>query len=181
LIVGTNLGYQSIASGVIFNLSYPILYAAEEIIQETTSGEIYEAYPGINFSANSTNNFSGSINSIVYLKGTVNGNLFTIEDITTQTSSTLDHKFYIPLGILSESTTRGYFTSSKDLYAFVGDSSTGKFRQATPSEIVATHRIYYRSKTNIDNSNNTKPAIPTRWITKTENIYNTDVATGDNG
>lgn len=110
---------------------------------------------------------SGTANSVIYLKGKVSGNIFTIDSTTVFTCkipTSADGCFYIPLGIMY-SATAGYFQSSKDLYAYID----GKFRQVTPTEIVATHRIYYRT-TAINNS----LAAPSTWVDEaTANVYNT--------
>jgi hypothetical protein len=91
-------------------------------------------------------------NRIVYLVGTVNGNIFTTygsnssQYLTINPPTTGDGRFYIPIGRLgNQSNGKNYFNYQVGvpitLYAYVD----GKFRQVTPTEIVATHRIYYRT------------------------------------
>lgn len=177
IICGTASGYRNIGAGVSFNFDYPLLYAGTSIGKGATTGTLNNNFlqiNSINISSNGTIT-NATTNSVVYLKGTINGNVFTIASspfLTCTSPSSSDGYFYIPLGIMY-STTSAYFNSSRDLYAYID----GKFRQVTPTEIVATQRIYYRSN-NSSKPNNT--GLPTTWVTTSTDIYNT-TATAANG
>ena len=170
LACGTNVGYKPVAANTVFDLSYPILWAGGSWKANTQYLNAYESLPSVNPNITlATTNIPGlAKNTTLYLKGTVNGNLFTIAAanfLTCTIPATEDGCVYIPLGVIAnDSTTKLFFTSSKDLYAFLD----GKFRQVTPTEIVATHRIYYRT-----GAANSDLVAPTTWIEEaTGNVYN---------
>lgn len=166
LIMGDASGYQNVTAGDTFDISYPLLlaYAAAIAVTKTSAGT-YETYPAADFSYNGTIE-AGAANKMLYLKGTISGNTFTVAAspfMTTVVPDEADGYLYIPLGIMS-SVKLANFVSSKDLYAYLD----GEFRQVTPTEIVSTHRIYYRTATA-----NSSLAAPTTWIEEaTGNVYN---------
>ena len=165
VICGTSAGYKNIAAGTTFDIAYPLLYSPNAIAINNTRIDAYSLIPSVNFSNNGTIQ-SGVTYAQLYLKGTIVGNTFEIAAspfMTTVVPTTEDGYFYIPMGIMS-STTSGYFESSTAIYAFLD----GKFRQVTPTEIVASHRIYYRTGT-VNNS----LAAPTTWVAEaTGDVYN---------
>ena len=123
LIAGEADGYKMLAASLAFDLAYPILYASAAISANATAKSAYEALPDVNFSTTGTIQ-SGAANKILWLKGTVTGNTFTIAEgnwLTTVVPTEDDGMYYIPLGVMS-STTTGYFASSDRLYAFVDDA-----------------------------------------------------------
>ena len=123
LIAGKADGYKMLAASLAFDLAYPILYASAAISANATAKSSYEALPDVNFSTTGTIQ-SGAANKILWLKGTVEGNTFTIAEgnwLTTVVPVEDDGMYYIPLGVMS-STTTGYFASSDRLYAFVDDA-----------------------------------------------------------
>ena len=123
LIAGTEAGYKNFAASLAFDLAYPILYASAAISANATAKTTYEAYPEVVFSTTGAIQ-SGAANKILWLKGTVTGNTFTIAEgnwLTTVVPTEDDGMYYIPLGVMS-STTTGYFASSDRLYAFVDDA-----------------------------------------------------------
>lgn len=139
LICGDSSGYKNIVAEATFDLSYPILYAYSAIAINKTGTATYEAYPNVKFSTTGAIE-NGVANAMLYLKGTITGNMFTVAStnfLTTVVPIEEDGYFYIPLGVLVSST-NGYFATSKDLYAFID----GRFRQVTPTEVVSTQLIY---------------------------------------
>lgn len=145
IICGTDSGYKNISVNTSFDLSYPLLYATSGINANKTGDNNYLQINGINASSNGTIT-SGAANKMLYLKGTVNGNEFTIAPspfMTTVTPTAVDNYVYIPLGIMY-STTNIYFISSDKLYAF----KDGSFRELSRGEAslaakTATNYIYY--------------------------------------
>ena len=145
IICGTNSGYKNISVNTSFDLSYPLLYAASNINVNATGDDNYLQINGVNASSNGTIT-SGAANKMLYLKGTVNGNQFTIAPspfMTTVTPTAVDNYVYIPLGIMY-SATNIYFISSDKLYAF----KDGSFRELSRGEAslaakTATNYIYY--------------------------------------
>ena len=145
IICGTNSGYKNISVNTSFNLSYPLLYAASGINVNATGDNNYLQINEVNASSNGTIT-SGAANKMLYLKGTVNGNEFTIAPspfMTTVTPTAVDNYVYIPLGIMYSATSI-YFISSDKLYAF----KDGSFRELSRGEAslaakTATNYIYY--------------------------------------
>ena len=145
IICGTNSGYKNISVNTSFDLSYPLLYAASGINASKTGDNNYLQINGVNASSNGTIT-SGGANKMLYLKGTVNDNEFTIAPspfLTTVTPTAVDNYVYIPLGIMYSATSI-YFISSDKLYAF----KDGSFRELSRGEAslaakTATNYIYY--------------------------------------
>lgn len=120
IICGTATGYKNIGAGINFDLSYPILYASSAIAATKTGDNNYLQINEINASNNGTIQ-SGATKKVLYLKGTVSGNIFTISAspfMTTATPTSADGFYYIPLGMMY-STTNIYFISSNRLYAYL--------------------------------------------------------------
>ena len=143
LIAGTADGYKMLAASLAFDLAYPILYASAAISANATAKSAYEAIPDVNFSTTGTLQ-SGVANKILWLKGTVEGNIFTIaasDWLTTVVPVEEDEMYYIPLGVMS-SATAGYFASSDRLYAFVDgafqplDNASRKLAEKAREEVV---------------------------------------------
>lgn len=145
IICGTDSGYKNISVNTSFDLSYPLLYASSGIAVNKTGDNNYLQINGINASSNGTIT-SGGANKMLYLKGTVNDNEFTIAPspfMTTVIPTAVDNYVYIPLGIMY-SATNIYFISSDKLYAF----KDGSFRELSRGEAslaakTATNYIYY--------------------------------------
>ena len=105
IICGTASGYKNIGANISFDLSYPLLYAVDAISSGNTNTNTYLNY-AVTFSNNGTIE-SGLANKILYLKGTVAGNIFTIAStnfLTTVEPTFADGYYYIPLGTMTSST-----------------------------------------------------------------------------
>ena len=143
LIAGTADGYKNFAASLAFDLAYPILYASAAISANATAKSAYEAMPDVNFSTTGTIE-SGTAAKILWLKGTIEGNTFTIAAsnwLTTVVPTEEDGMYYIPLGVMS-SATSGYFATSDRLYAFVDgtfqplDNASRKLAEKAREEVV---------------------------------------------
>ena len=133
LIAGTAAGYKNLAASLVFDLAYPILYASGAISAGATAKTSYEAYPDVNFSTTGTIE-SGTAAKILWLKGTVEGNTFTIAAsnwLTTVVPAEEDGMYYIPLGVMS-SAIAGYFATSNRLYAYLD----GAFQPADTAAVI---------------------------------------------
>lgn len=165
LMAGTASGYKKIVAGLQFSLSYPLLYASAAYTANTTYTNTYETWNSVTYT-NTAAIQSGAANKTIYLKGTVSANTFTIDStnvFTTVEPTSADGRFYIPLGVMSSATV-GNFSPSNSLYAFID----GRFRQVTPTEIVASHRVYFRA------ASSSKPTAPTSaWVEEATNDTNT--------
>ena len=155
LIAGTADGYRNFAASLAFDLAYPILYASAAISANATAKTAYEAMPDVNFSTTGTIE-SGTAAKLLWLKGEVQGNTFTIADtnwLTTVVPTEEDGMYYIPLGVMS-SATAGYLATSDRLYAFVDgafqplDNASRKLAEKAREEVVDAEervRIYAES------------------------------------
>lgn len=171
IICGTASGYRDVAASVAFDLDYPLLWCGTAIASGSTGTGNYLTYNGVNAATSGT--VQGVVQySMVFLKGTVSGNTFTCAAsnyLTCTAPTSADDFVYIPLGIAYNTTPNIYFNSSKDLYAYID----GKFRQVTPTEIVATHKIYYRTQTELTTSQAMQAIKPNAWVSESAGIvYN---------
>lgn len=171
IIVGDSSGYAQAASGVTFDLSYPILWTKVAFaLNGTGHSDLYTSIYDRNLKTNYSS-FQGTAKAIVYLVGTVSGNTFTIDPsvLTSDVPDNEDGKFYIPIGRHGNQ----YIYASKPAYFFFECPTTpslyafldGEFRQVTPTEIVATQRIYWRTATS------GTPNKPSSWVTATSDSY----------
>ena len=145
LVCGTAGGYKQVAASVPFDLSYPILWAGGAWTSNTQYANAYESYPGVNPTTTGTVQ-SIAVNKMVYLKGTVVGNTFTCtvnNFLTCVVPSTADGFYYIPVGVVAnDSTSKMYFSSSKELYAYVdGYFGVVSIREASAAAKKATNYI----------------------------------------
>ena len=179
--------YYCIGNQYTFDLSYPLLwcttaYSADQTSYNAVWTQIYDRNLGTYY----TNMANGSGNQIVYLVGTISGNTFTLDGTTSNlylkttqpTSQTDPIKVYIPIGRLAnESTGKNYFLfnpgTPPTLYAYLD----GKFRQVTPTDVVATQKIYYRSSSSSAPSG---AGLPTTWVTETGDKWSANNTTASN-
>lgn len=124
IIVGNKDGYENIAAGVRFDITYPIMVMAENRNAGSTSGGAYLALDGVDLRI-SKSGYAGATNQMTYLVVTVDGIVATIapEVIAREIPNRDDSKVYIPLGI-HYSNTNIYFRTSRDMYWF----KNGKIR-----------------------------------------------------
>ena len=144
IICGTDAGYRHIAANVTFDLSFPLLWAGSNIAVNNTGDNNYLEVNGVNASTSGAIT-SGAVKKMLYLKGTVNNNMFVIagSPFLTASPSVNDNCVYIPLGIMY-STTGIYFISSNKLYGYVD----GNFKELARGEAAlaartATNYLYY--------------------------------------
>ena len=111
-IVGDKDGYEEIASGVTFDLSYPILYTTGAISQGGSNyANMLMQYFDLNL-GNLKSGFTSSAKKMIYLVVTISGNTATVDpSIITDTLPTSDDgKAYITLGRLgNQSSGANYF------------------------------------------------------------------------
>lgn len=120
VIVGTSAGYKNVASGVTFDITYPILWADTAISAGSTRTDTYEALQSVNL-ATTKSGWTGTQYSEVYLVlSALAGDTATIDDavFTTAQPTSVDNKFYIPLGLML-STTNCIFHAQHRIMAYV--------------------------------------------------------------
>lgn len=130
IMVGTSSGYNPIAEGRTFDISYPILYANAAITANGTTTGAFLRMPGVNLT-NNIGGWTGTAYSMVYLVlSSIVGTTATIcsdpdvEFLTTTKPTTANGLYYIPLGIMY-TTTQCFFCPSNDIYTY----TFGKFRK----------------------------------------------------
>ena len=187
LVCGTAGGYKQVAASIPFDLSYPILWAGGAWTSNTQYANAYESYPGVNPATTGTVQ-SIAVNKMVYLKGTVVGNTFTCavnNFLTCVVPSTADGFYYIPVGVVAnDSTSKMYFSSSKELYAYVdGYFGVVSIREASAAAKKATNYI-----TDITNSgifvhtvDSPTPTVPLTTGNYGVHINGTDIGIIRNG
>lgn len=113
LIVGDATGYEKVASGVTFNLAYPIVWCTANISANASNyANMFLQHYDRNIATGAKNGFTSSANKVIYLVVTINGNIATIDSniITDTLPSSEDGKVYIVLGKLgNQSTGADYF------------------------------------------------------------------------
>ena len=138
IICGTSAGYVHIGAGVAFDLSYPLLYAASDIAAAANGTNNYIMFSSTKYTNNGTVQ-SGAAKKVIYLKGTVSGTTFTIAStnfLTTVIPTAVDNFYYIPLGVMTNTTT-GTFSSTSQLWTYMG----GSFQQASASVVTTTNTV----------------------------------------
>ena len=148
IICGTSAGYKNIASGVTFDISYPLLYAKASL--DTSIGSESDNYLDINNVNFVTNGIlgGGATGKTVYLVGSLSGTSFTIGSSTWLTCSvptSANGNFYIPIGILTTSSI-GYFHSTNEVWAYIN----GKFGIASQQQALASAKTATAYITNVD-------------------------------
>lgn len=180
VICGTSAGYKNIAASVEFDLDYPLLYASAAIAAGSTGSENYLTMNAVNAKSNATVQ-GAATNKMVYLKGTVTGNTFKIAAsnfLTCTVPNSADGFVYIPLGIAYNTTPNIYFSSNKDLYAYV-DGAFGpvSIREASAAAKTATNYISLHPTDGIKIAN-ANPATATTYqhltATSTEFVVDSD-------
>lgn len=113
LIVGDNTGYEKVASGITFDIAYPIVWCTGAVNANASNyANMYLSHYDRNIATGAKSGFSSSANKVIYLIVTISGTIATIDSniITDTLPSTDDGKVYIRLGRLgAQSTGANYF------------------------------------------------------------------------
>lgn len=113
LIVGDETGYEKVASGVTFNLAYPIVWCTGAVNANASNyANMFLQHYDRNIATGAKSGFTSTANKAIYLIVTINGNIATIDSniITDTLPSSDDGKVYISLGKLgAQSTGANYF------------------------------------------------------------------------
>lgn len=157
IYVGTSSGYREAGSGVTFDINYPpVYYNADTLIAaNSTTTNTYIAMPSVSL-RNTKAGIALTSNQMAYLKGTLNGNIFTIHsDVFANAPTTADGFLYIPVGILY-STYQIYFQSSRELYKYDEVRGFGLLQNAT---VVSVTKQYY-----LHTNAETAPGAGVTWL-----------------
>ena len=113
IIVGDSTGYARVASGVTFDITYPIIFCNKAVDASTSNyANMYLQNYDLNIATIAKSGFTSTANKIIYLVVTIVGDTATIDStiITDTLPSTEDGKVYIVLGRLgAQSTGANYF------------------------------------------------------------------------
>ena len=113
LIVGDATGYEKVASGVTFDLAYPIVWCTAAVAANASNyANMFLQHYDRNIATGAKTGFTSSANKVIYLIVTIDGNIATIDSniITDTLPSSADGKVYISLGKLgAQSTGANYF------------------------------------------------------------------------
>ena len=145
IICGTKNGYRNVGASVAFDLGYPLLWCGATIAATKTGTGNYLTYNGVNV-ASSGAVTGTAVNSMVWIKGTVTGNTFTIASsgwLTCVVPTSEDGFCYMPLGIAYSTTPHVYFSNPKDVYAYK-DGAFGpvSIREASAAAKTATSYMF---------------------------------------
>ena len=126
IIVGKDGVYNHLKSGGAFDITYPILYLAGAVNANATTTNTYDI---INFTITTTQSITLSAYRPVYIKGTLNGTVFTPVNTTplTQAIPAYDTYDYIYLGQATSSTTV-YLQERHPIYSY----RNGRVQEITP-------------------------------------------------
>ena len=105
LICGDSSGYKMLQAGVSFDINYPLLYDATARTAGADITNLYMVMPSLNVRtiiAGLDVEWVGDAHKILYVKGNLNGNIFTVSStpVTTETPNTADGFAYLPIGIM---------------------------------------------------------------------------------
>lgn len=131
IIVGKDGAYHHLKLGTAFDINYPILYASTAIAANGNSSEQC-AYLITPFTITTTQNITLTTNKPVYIKGTLQGNIFTpisTAPLTQTVPTAVDNYDYILLGY-AVSTTVMYLIPEHPIYKLVNyDGASMTFLQ----------------------------------------------------
>ena len=106
ICVGTSSGYKTAASGITFDISYPILYATSDVSSGSTGTNFYRVVNNRS-AASLKSGFSGVAHNLCYLVlSSINGNIATVDSSVYTVTPNSIGKFYIPIGIFLDNTTK---------------------------------------------------------------------------
>lgn len=156
IIVGTGGVYKHLKAGTAFDITYPILYASAAIAASGTSTNAYICYP---MTITTTQSITLTAYKPVYIKGTLEGTMFTPVSTTplTQTTPTSDDGYdYILLGH-AYSTTGMYLLSEHPIFTYYNGAFKSFDQIAAEAAIAAK---------------NLEDDLETNYYTKTETDTN---------
>ncbi len=122
LIVGNNGAYQHLKLGKAFDITYPILYAAQAIAANSTNTQTYKAIP---MTVTTTQSITLTAYKPVYIKGKLSGTIFTpvsTAPLTQTVPTSADGYHYIKVG-LAYSATQMMLDAENPIYEY----KDGKF------------------------------------------------------
>ena len=147
IVAGNDSGYNMITAGESFDIRYPILYSIKGASGGGILSSTFYNYSGIAIATETLNGGAKGTfeaNKPLYLVGTLNNNIFTVDSnspLTTTIPTSKDNKVYIEIGA-TYSTSMFDFACSNKMYSYINgafipiSASVGGDKEAVVSEIV---------------------------------------------
>lgn len=148
IIVGNASGYHHLKTGGTFDISYPILYAGSAITSGSTGTNNYLVLP---FAIATTQSLALTAYKAVYIKGKLNGSIFTpvsTAPLTQSVPTSDDGYYYILLGT-AYSTTSLYLLAEHPIYRY----KNGAFKTTAQIAAEIAAWAYNNNATYIDGGN----------------------------
>lgn len=117
LVAGDISGFANIASGTVFDLTQPILWASAAVGSGANFTNGYLKYPAVNPTITKTG-FAAPIRSTVYLKGSLNGTSFTVHPDILTAAPADDGYYYLTLGQMIVANTQLYLWETHDILRY---------------------------------------------------------------
>jgi hypothetical protein len=124
IVAGSDGLYKHLKAGTAFDITYPIVYLAKAVAASATTNDVYTE---INFTVTTTQSITLTAQKPVYIKGTLDGKLFTpisTAPLTQTVPTTADGYHYMYLGY-GYTTTAIRLQTNHPIYAY----KNGKFGQ----------------------------------------------------
>lgn len=121
LIVGDNGGYQNLQDCTSFDLEYPVLYHVGNVIGGANTSANDTFYVGLVDPTKTFANSSLTAKSLVYIKGTVDGSVFTpykAELLTTTLPTEVDGYYYMLVGYIGTNTSSMTLLPTHPVYVY---------------------------------------------------------------
>lgn len=139
LLMATSNGYKPLAPATDYNIDKPVLWAGSNITANATGTNNYLSYPLCDLTKNI--NTTWTQYETAYLKGTLNGNIFTTVSgtyIITTKPTTEDGYYYMSLG---------YMTTTKNMILYP-EHPLFKF---IDGKFMSLSQVAYEAQNDIDN------------------------------
>lgn len=164
IIVGYNGGYHNLNNGQPFDITYPILWCGNTLTANHSGSNNFICIP---FSSTDTQNTTWAVGKPVFIKGSLNGSIFTPVNTTpmTQTIPTSDDGYYYILVGSAYATTGIYLTFGHDIYKYYDGAFKSISQIATEAAVtaVAARTVANSNKNWIENLGTNATEILATW------------------
>ena len=149
IVVGTSSGYKTAASGITFDISYPILLSHQSVTSGSTIGWAYKVINSI-AATSLKSGLTGTARSTCYLVlSSINGEIATVDSTVFTSSPNTSGKYYIPVGLFVESTNLLIDTTDQSIFEYDGTTlkpySPGGGGSGLPDEVITYEQFRAKS------------------------------------
>lgn len=147
IITGDASGYAQLAANTAFDIRYPILFTQSSISAGATGDNNYLAFNSIPLTSAYT--FTATAYSLVFIKGTLNGNTFSPDTtiLTCTLPTTADGFTYMLLGY-AYSTSAFYLLPYHPLYQYID----GQFQEIVNTSLYSSAAAKFKTARKIGNA-----------------------------